>query len=735
MAAGEVAPALWGIPVVSGSSERAALFPVPATDQRVFNKAASAIERWTGSAWVSDFAGSGNGLVINIAAAPYNCDPTGVLDATAGMRAAVSAYIAATVSSSFGAGAGSGSPPRLFAPAGKYKITGDIANGQQINYLLMEGERAIFEVTAGVTWLSGVRYMVNLKGITVRGGAIAVAVATGNVDTALITTENCEFHQQTSRCFDIDSNSSSTFFYSFNSKFVLNAQASAQIIKTLSCDYVVFEKCWFNVMTSADAAFDITNGTLYLEDCIGVPSGTTPPIFAWVELNGTSSFYADKCRFGGEGGGASDSIVVNRVSADTSYPVTPTRICMRDCQTYVTGALLHLYAIPNEIDCTGLTGLVDTLPIKVDSGVSAADIAAIGNGNTIFRLEYNSKLYDQYISPVSAPASVREGLPRVMDREMPSTLPNLSDLALQTQAQTGAFGPAIVTTNVTASDVTDELGVPGKNFLATADNGSATLNYSTMLNGLAAGLYTAVFDVDVTTDTSVRPLFKASNVAASMILPRGRHSVCIPFYYDGGSVKNVGFELYTLPNTANVFWRRVRIYKGRRFLAGNRAEFSDTAAPSSGQFYRGDRVWRNNKSAVSSPSFHECLVSGTPGTWSASPISGTYTPTLVNVSNTDARTAYACQYTRVGDVVTVSGQVDIDPTAAAGTLTRIRISLPIASNLSAITQLAGVASDGDQNTGSAQIYADTTNHDAVLGFNAKGTANTTFMFTFTYSVV
>lgn len=51
----DLAPAIWGIPVVSGSSERTALFPVPTTDQRVFNKTTVAIERWNGAAWITDF--------------------------------------------------------------------------------------------------------------------------------------------------------------------------------------------------------------------------------------------------------------------------------------------------------------------------------------------------------------------------------------------------------------------------------------------------------------------------------------------------------------------------------------------------------------------------------------------------------------------------------------------------------------------------------------------------------
>src|SRR5439155_66361 len=48
--------------------------------------------------------------------------------------------------------------------------------------------------------------------------------------------------------------------------------------------------------------------------------------------------------------------------------------------------------------------------------------------------------------------------------------------------------------------------------------------------------------------------------------------------------------------------------------------------------------------------------------------SGTYTPTLTNSVNVAASTAYTCQYLRVGSVVTVSGQMDIDPTGAGDDL-------------------------------------------------------------------
>jgi hypothetical protein len=58
--------------------------------------------------------------------------------------------------------------------------------------------------------------------------------------------------------------------------------------------------------------------------------------------------------------------------------------------------------------------------------------------------------------------------------------------------------------------------------------------------------------------------------------------------------------------------------------------------------------------------------------------SGTYTPTLSNTTNIAASAAFVCQYQRVGNVVTVSGRVNITPTAAS-VASELGISLPIAS--------------------------------------------------------
>lgn len=120
-------------------------------------------------------------------------------------------------------------------------------------------------------------------------------------------------------------------------------------------------------------------------------------------------------------------------------------------------------------------------------------------------------------------------------------------------------------------------------------------------------------------------------------------------------------------------------------------------------------------------------------TTAATVLSGTWTPTLTNTTNLDASTAYLGQYSRVGNLVTVSGQVDMDPTAAASTV--LGMSLPIASGFTAANQAGGtffnpaVASEG------GAILADVANDRLTFEFIAVSTTNQSFYFVCSYLVI
>lgn len=112
---------------------------------------------------------------------------------------------------------------------------------------------------------------------------------------------------------------------------------------------------------------------------------------------------------------------------------------------------------------------------------------------------------------------------------------------------------------------------------------------------------------------------------------------------------------------------------------------------------------------------------------------GTYTPTLFSVTNVAANTAYVCNYLRVGNSVTVSGKVDIDPTSTG--VTQLGISLPIASLLTAAEQCAGVAAASGIAGMSAAILGDATNDRAELQYIAVDVTNKAMYFTFTYTLL
>lgn len=125
-------------------------------------------------------------------------------------------------------------------------------------------------------------------------------------------------------------------------------------------------------------------------------------------------------------------------------------------------------------------------------------------------------------------------------------------------------------------------------------------------------------------------------------------------------------------------------------------------------------------------------VTGTTNQYIAS---GTYTPTLTNTTNIASSQNSVAQWIRVGNVVTVSGKVEIDPTAA-GIIT-LKISLPIASAFTLDNQLAGTAINTNPSiaTEGAGIAADTAADVASLSANAVNTGNNAWMFHFTYVVV
>lgn len=114
--------------------------------------------------------------------------------------------------------------------------------------------------------------------------------------------------------------------------------------------------------------------------------------------------------------------------------------------------------------------------------------------------------------------------------------------------------------------------------------------------------------------------------------------------------------------------------------------------------------------------------------------SGTYTPTLTNPGNVSSSTAYECRWTRVGQVVTVSGR--LDATASDANQVVMRLTLPITSNITGDIECAGA---GCARTSTFHYPADVVADDAVdkamVRWNAGAAAAYSVNFTFQYEVL
>lgn len=116
------------------------------------------------------------------------------------------------------------------------------------------------------------------------------------------------------------------------------------------------------------------------------------------------------------------------------------------------------------------------------------------------------------------------------------------------------------------------------------------------------------------------------------------------------------------------------------------------------------------------------------------PVIGIYTPTLTNVTNIAASTAYPCQYISIGSVVTVSGKVDIDPTAGA-VASELGMTIPVASNFANDYECSGTGVAPSVDGLACGISADATNNRAKVSFVSAIVANSSVFFTFTYQVL
>lgn len=113
----------------------------------------------------------------------------------------------------------------------------------------------------------------------------------------------------------------------------------------------------------------------------------------------------------------------------------------------------------------------------------------------------------------------------------------------------------------------------------------------------------------------------------------------------------------------------------------------------------------------------------------------TFTPTRSAETNLDSNvTMTEAQWMRVGNTITVSGRFTADPTTTV-TATSFEMTLPVASNIGAAEDAAGVAFCGAIAGQGAAITGSVANNTAVVSWIAGDVTSQTWSYIFTYQVI
>jgi hypothetical protein len=115
--------------------------------------------------------------------------------------------------------------------------------------------------------------------------------------------------------------------------------------------------------------------------------------------------------------------------------------------------------------------------------------------------------------------------------------------------------------------------------------------------------------------------------------------------------------------------------------------------------------------------------------------SGTYTPSVNTSTNVSSNSIGAHRWIRLGRVVVVWGKTDVTPTSAS-TDTKLNITLPIASTISAASDVIGVGVWRASGVADVSIacVGDTGNNGVQLELFSPSTSNSGWWYSFSYVI-
>ncbi len=543
-----------------------------------------------------------DGVVIDATDAAYGADPSGVADSSAAIQAAHAAAVAA--SASHNEGVSGGAQVRVWLPAGVYKVTESIDCSA---YSRFAGDGAIIvPATDDFPVFSGVTYGTRFEGISIHGGDVGISIATTNLDTTRIDVVGCEFLGQATAAIDVDGSSQSTLLVIDRCKFY---EPDGRVIDMGSGDKVVIRDSWVSC-GHADSVYRVSGGQLVLDHVLGVPLNADG---CWVELRG-GYLYADHSRFGGEEGGR--PIFDCYTAPDLTYPELPSVVSVKDCETYSTGFAARFYDLPNVFEWDGNTGLADNDGIYYDDAIPDASKAAFGS-SCAWRIE-NLRIPLFVTEPTGDQFVAKQVLANRSRGLGVGDFPKTADLVRAIQYGENVYGLSASGAGVIAGpDAGPNMFGDGLfSWEFSADDGSVTINHTTALNGLAAGVYTMQEWVEVYAGT-VQAIVTAGGTIKIFDLPPGRHLLNVPFAWDSSLAMSelVGIVIRGGPIGGQFGLSTRRIWSGQRAVQTPNAVVYGSAAPVSGRWFKGDVVL-NTSPTTANPTGWVCTASGTSGTWS-----------------------------------------------------------------------------------------------------------------------
>ena len=251
-----------------------------------------------------------------------------------------------------------GSSSTIFFPKGEYYLTESLKVGSYVSLL---GESSLlFADLKGIVAIQGSFWQSKIESLQFIGFEQALSMNSQNVDQGKVVIENCAFLGNE---LAINIHAQSSLIHISKCRFSHNEKAMA-----IQSDKAIVEANWIKAGTlegKHPSQIDVY-GVMHFNYNILVPNTPSQNAIepAWINNYGTVQVVGT--RQGGESG--SFTLINNFSKLDVSYPINQNGVIVRDSDCYAVfgnrkgyrqPAVVRVIELPNQIELSGIRGLVD----------------------------------------------------------------------------------------------------------------------------------------------------------------------------------------------------------------------------------------------------------------------------------------------------------------------------------------------------------------------------------------